>query len=120
MLDLVDSLVVDCDDTFHRQPAEEGFFQTLISDEKVQPLSLVHFMTPHWLYPGEEPTHSFTPMYRPTWQPGSKVYQERHTKLLVMYSRFFQTPPKENAQPIVNMKVHNMKVQILVGPRTNS
>ena len=35
LLDLVDALVVDCGDTFHRQLAEEGFFQILISDEKV-------------------------------------------------------------------------------------
>jgi hypothetical protein len=35
LLDLVDILVVNCDDTFHLQLAEEGFFQTLISDRKV-------------------------------------------------------------------------------------
>jgi len=35
LLDLVDGLVVHCDDTFHRQLAKEGFFQMLISDEKV-------------------------------------------------------------------------------------
>ena len=35
LLDLVGTLVVNCDDTFHQQLAEEGFFQTLISDEKV-------------------------------------------------------------------------------------
>jgi hypothetical protein len=35
LLDLVDTLVVNCDDTFHRQLAEEGFFQTLIADVKV-------------------------------------------------------------------------------------
>ena len=35
LLNRVDGLVVDCGDTFHRQLAEEGFFQTLISDEKV-------------------------------------------------------------------------------------
>ena len=45
LLDLVDSLVVNGDDTFHRQLAEEGFFQTLISDEKVYNLSLVHSIT---------------------------------------------------------------------------
>jgi len=31
----MDILVVNCDDTFHRQLAEEGFFQALISDQKV-------------------------------------------------------------------------------------
>ena len=35
LLDRVDTLVAACDDTFHRQLAEEGFFQALISDEKV-------------------------------------------------------------------------------------
>ena len=35
LLDLVDTLVVNGDDILHRQLAEEGFFQTLISDEKV-------------------------------------------------------------------------------------
>ena len=35
LLDLVDSLVVYCNDTFRQQLAKEGFFQTLISDEKV-------------------------------------------------------------------------------------
>ena len=45
LLDLVDSLVVDCGDTFHQQLAEEGFFQTLISDEKVYILLLVHLIT---------------------------------------------------------------------------
>jgi hypothetical protein len=47
LLDLVDTLVVKCDDTFHRQLAEQGFFQTLISDEKVQlllPVYLYHLI----------------------------------------------------------------------------
>ena len=35
LLDLMDILVVNCDKTFHRHLAEEGFFQTLISDRKV-------------------------------------------------------------------------------------
>ena len=35
LLDLVDSLVVYCNGAFHQQLAKEGFFQTLISDEKV-------------------------------------------------------------------------------------
>ena len=35
LLDLVDTLVAACDNTFHQQLAEEGFFQALISDEKV-------------------------------------------------------------------------------------
>ena len=35
LLDLVDTLVVDGGDTFHRQLAEEGFLQMLISDENV-------------------------------------------------------------------------------------
>jgi hypothetical protein len=45
LLDLVDTLVVKCDDTFHQQLAEQGFFQTLTSDEKVYTLLLVHFIT---------------------------------------------------------------------------
>jgi len=35
LLDLVDILVFACGDTFHWYLAEEGFFQTLVSDEKV-------------------------------------------------------------------------------------
>ena len=35
LLDLVDGLVVYCNSAFHQQLAKEGFFQTLISDEKV-------------------------------------------------------------------------------------
>ena len=35
LLDLIDILVVNCDSTFHRHLAAEGFFQTLISDRKV-------------------------------------------------------------------------------------
>ena len=35
LLDLVDGLVVYCNDVFHQQLVKEGFFQTLISDEKV-------------------------------------------------------------------------------------
>ena len=44
----MDILIVNCDNTFHRHLAEEGFFQTLISDEKVSHLSPVHFMLPYW------------------------------------------------------------------------
>lgn len=57
-----------------------------------------------------KPTYSFAPMYKRTWQPGWGVYQERHMKLLAMCFGFFQTPPRENLWPTVNMKV-----QILVG-----
>ena len=35
LLGLMDILIVNCDRTFHRHLAEEGFFQTLISDRKV-------------------------------------------------------------------------------------
>ena len=35
LLDLVDGLVVHCHDAFHQQLVKEGFFQALISDEKV-------------------------------------------------------------------------------------
>jgi len=35
LLDLVDILVINCDNTLHQHLAEEGFFQTLISDRKV-------------------------------------------------------------------------------------
>ena len=52
LLDLVDTLVVNYDDTFHQQLAEEGFFQALISYQKVLHLSLVHFKTSYWLYVG--------------------------------------------------------------------
>ena len=44
LLDLMDILVLNCDSTFHRHLAEEGFFQTLISDRKVQLLSPVHLV----------------------------------------------------------------------------
>ena len=35
LLDLVDGLVVYCNGAFHQQLTKEGFFQTLLSDEKV-------------------------------------------------------------------------------------
>jgi hypothetical protein len=38
LLELLDILVVNCDNTFHLQLTEEGFFQTLISDKKVMAL----------------------------------------------------------------------------------
>ena len=54
LLDLVDGLVVYCNDAFHQQLAKEGFFQTLLSDEKVYILSLVYFMTHYWPYLGSK------------------------------------------------------------------
>jgi hypothetical protein len=54
LLDLVDILVVTCGNTFHWRLVEDGFFQMLISDEKVSLLSIVHVMPPYWLCIGSK------------------------------------------------------------------
>ena len=113
LLELMDTLIVNCDNTFHQHLAEEGFFQTLISDEKVSlyhPCILIALLALHRF----KATSIFATLHRRTSLPGSAVYQERLLKLLVMYFGFFQIPPKENRRPIVNLEV-----QILVRPRTS-